>query len=144
MPFRVEPLFLRPTRAKTLVRVLHSLHKKKKLPFGNFFFKTGMEGLEPPKCLDQNQVPYHLATSHWVYSYLTSSIWFVNIFKKFLLFLFYLFINLLFSFRISTYSRRIKKSSRIYQQIVLWCEILTQKFSISNLLDTSVRISVIF
>ena len=24
-----------------------------------------MEGLEPPKCLDQNQVPYHLATPQW-------------------------------------------------------------------------------
>lgn len=28
------------------------------------FLKTGMEGLEPPKWLDQNQLPYHLATSH--------------------------------------------------------------------------------
>lgn len=27
-------------------------------------FKTGAEGFEPPKCLDQNQVPYHLATPH--------------------------------------------------------------------------------
>ncbi len=36
---------------------------KKRLPCGSLL-KTGMEGLEPPKWLDQNQLPYHLATSH--------------------------------------------------------------------------------
>ena len=90
------------------------------------YFKSGMEGLEPPKCLDQNQVPYHLATSHWLYIYITSSIWFVNIFKKFLLFLLFLTLIYFFiSFGISTYPCRVKKRSRIYQQIVLWCEVLT-------------------
>lgn len=32
-------------------------------PPGVNYFKSGTEGLEPPKWLDQNQLPYHLATS---------------------------------------------------------------------------------
>ena len=34
------------------------------------FFKTGAEGFEPPRWLDQNQLPYHLATPHWVTYYI--------------------------------------------------------------------------
>ena len=55
-----QPLLVR-ARTKTNLTVCGSRPSIKKDPFRPL--KSGMEGLEPPKCLDQNQVPYHLATS---------------------------------------------------------------------------------
>ena len=41
-----------------------SLKATKKEPTGSFLV-AGAEGFEPPEWLDQNQLPYHLATPHY-------------------------------------------------------------------------------
>ena len=43
---------------------LKTTYNNKKDDSKSRLLKPGAEGFEPPKCLDQNQVPYHLATPH--------------------------------------------------------------------------------
>ena len=41
--------------------------RTKKYPLnGGYFYYSGAEGFEPPRWLDQNQLPYHLATPQYV------------------------------------------------------------------------------
>ncbi len=42
------------------------INQIKNLFFRTGLLKTGAEGFEPPEWLDQNQLPYHLATPHCV------------------------------------------------------------------------------
>ncbi len=57
---------------------------------------AGTEGFEPPRWLDQNQLPYHLATSHHSYYLIQSTvecqglfIYILNIAKRNILIMFF-------------------------------------------------------
>ena len=51
--------------AVAFLRLFSSLLAQKNLSYDYERFLAGLEGFEPPKCWNQNPVPYHLAKAQY-------------------------------------------------------------------------------